>query len=130
MDKPMNKADYEDLRNMSEETVLISTFPETEQLVLIKGTTTVENELSSVETALRTSCPIIVYGRNANDETICKKYRQLQRLGHKHVYVYFGGMWEWLLLQDVYGADEFETTSYGEPLSFRPESDLRKIRNG
>jgi hypothetical protein len=32
-------------------------------------------------------------------------------LGFKNVRVYPGGMFEWLLLQDIYGAASFPTTS-------------------
>jgi hypothetical protein len=54
---------------------------------------------------------IIVYGRNANDDTVEKKYRQLISLGFIEVYMYMGGMFEWMLLQDIYGKDEFQTTA-------------------
>ena len=33
------------------------------------------------------------------------------QLGFKNIYVYPGGMFEWLLLQDIYGDDLFQTTS-------------------
>ena len=48
---------------------------------------------------------------NCNDESIYKKYNQLQDLGFENIGVYVGGMFEWLLLQDVYGEDLFPTTS-------------------
>jgi hypothetical protein len=51
-----------------------------------------------------------VYGKNSQDETPYKKAYQLKELGLKCVYVYTGGMFEWLLLQDVYGVKEFPTT--------------------
>ena len=54
---------------------------------------------------------IIVYGKNTNDDTVEKKYRQLISLGFVEVYMYLGGMFEWMLLQDIYGRDEFLTTS-------------------
>jgi hypothetical protein len=38
------------------------------------------------------------------------KYDQLVGLGFKSVYIYPGGLFEWLLLQDIYGFDEFPTT--------------------
>ena len=53
---------------------------------------------------------IIVYGKNCNDETIQKKYQQLLTLGFYNIFVYTGGMFEWLLLQDIYGKDLFPTT--------------------
>ena len=46
---------------------------------------------------------------NACDEGIVSKYNQLIKLGF-NVYVYPGGLFEWLLLQDIYGDDSFPTT--------------------
>jgi hypothetical protein len=56
------------------------------------------------------SVKIIVYGKNCNDEKIYVKYNQLNSLGFYNVYIYTGGLFEWLLLQDIYGATEFPTT--------------------
>ena len=53
---------------------------------------------------------IVIYGKNSNDASLYNKFDQLQALGFTEVYVYIGGMFEWLLLQDVYGTDEFPTT--------------------
>ena len=54
---------------------------------------------------------IIIYGKNSNDNTINAKYNSLISLGFKNVYVYTGGLFEWLCLQDIYGSDSFPTTS-------------------
>ena len=53
---------------------------------------------------------IVIYGRNCNDEKIHIKCSQLTSLGFYNVYIYFGGLFEWLLLQDIYGKQEFPTT--------------------
>ena len=53
---------------------------------------------------------IIIYGRNSNDDNIYKKYNQLIGLGFINVYIYIGGLFEWLMLQDIYGVEEFPTT--------------------
>lgn len=53
---------------------------------------------------------IIVYGKNTTDDSAEKKYKQLSGLGFGEIYIYSGGMFEWMLLQDIYGADEFPTT--------------------
>jgi hypothetical protein len=64
---------------------------------------------------------IIIYGRNCNDETAEKKYKQLTNLGFQNVYLYTGGLFEWVLLQDVYGKEEFQTTSVvADILRFSP----------
>ena len=53
---------------------------------------------------------IIIYGKNANDDTIYNKYEQLLKLGFMNVFIYSGGMFEWLCLQDIYGNELFSTT--------------------
>ena len=53
---------------------------------------------------------IVCYGKNCNDPLIYKKYEQLISLGVYPVYVYSGGLFEWLMLQDIFGFDEFPTT--------------------
>ena len=49
-----------------------------------------------------------MYGRHSNDETIYQKYDQIRKLGG-NVYLYTGGLFEWLLLQDIYGFSQFPT---------------------
>jgi len=41
---------------------------------------------------------------------VYKKYDQLVKLGFSNVFIYLGGLFEWLMLQDIYGYDEFPTT--------------------
>ena len=47
---------------------------------------------------------------NTNDENIYKKYKQLVSLGVANIYIYPGGLFEWLCLQDIYGEELFPTT--------------------
>jgi hypothetical protein len=47
---------------------------------------------------------------NACDESIVVKYNQLNKLGFTNIHVYVGGLFEWMLLQDIYGEDMFKTT--------------------
>ena len=54
---------------------------------------------------------IIVYDKNSSQDHLYKKYHQLINLGFYEVYVYPGGLFEWLLLQDIYGKDLFQTTT-------------------
>ena len=54
---------------------------------------------------------IIVYGRNCCDEKIIRKHKQLTNYGFKNIKIYFGGLFEWLCLQDIYGKEHFKTTS-------------------
>ena len=94
------------------DSIMINTLRVSNQACLIKKTLTVDEEVSILNTNIATnkSLPIIVYGTNACDETVQKKCQQLLGLGFQNVYVYPGGMFEWLLLQDIYGEDLFPTT--------------------
>ena len=71
---------------------------------------------------------ILIYGKHACDLTPDDKYTQLTGLGFTQVYVYNGGLFEWLLLQDIYG-DAFTTTSKNRDiLQYRPKSILKTLR--
>jgi hypothetical protein len=78
---------------------------------LIPGTISIKDEVDLINKHLNKNIKIIIYGKNSNDNSIFKKYEQLLTLGFSSVYVYTGGLFEWLLLQDIYGTDEFPTTS-------------------
>ena len=70
-----------------------------------------EEELLNDMMKINNSINIILYGLNYNDETIYKKYYHLQKCGFNNVFLYLGGMFEWLCLQDIYGEELFPTTS-------------------
>jgi len=93
--------------------ILINTLPSGQQECLIEGTIHADDETSTLNKYLRQSIgvKIIVYGLNSGDERVEAKCRQLRSLGFYNVYAYLGGMFEWLLLQDIYGPDIFRTTS-------------------
>ena len=59
---------------------------------------------------------IIIYGKNYNDETLYKKYTQLKNFGFKNIFIYPGGIFEWLCLKEIYGADLFKTSGHEEDL--------------
>ena len=54
---------------------------------------------------------IVIYGKNCSDSSTLTKFKQLKNLGFKNIKIYMGGLFEWLLLQDIYGDDKFQTTS-------------------
>jgi hypothetical protein len=85
-----------------------------EQDCLIKYTVPYQME-EKIVNELITNCEfrkkIIIYGKNTNDESVEKKYKQLIGFGFLEVYLYVGGMFEWMLLQDIYGKEEFPTTT-------------------
>ena len=74
------------------------------------------------------SIKIVIYGKNCNDDSIHKKYQQLLSLGFYNVYAYNGGMFEWLMLQDIYGAELFPCTKLEKDiLKFKPHSMLNIV---
>ena len=111
----VNKINYEDLIFLSNQNdcILINTLPPSMQDCLIINTVNINEEENIINSYLKTDQrkTIIIYGKNCNDETIFKKYQQLSDLGFNNINIYTGGMFEWLLLQDIYGDDEFPTTS-------------------
>jgi len=111
----IKKIGFEDVQYILEHKkrhyLLISTLMITNQTCLIPGTISANEEVSIINKHLSKNTSIIVYGANANDCRIFKKYEQLLTLGFSSVFVYTGGMFEWLLLQDIYGNDSFPTTS-------------------
>jgi hypothetical protein len=93
--------------------IIINTLSEHKQLCLICSTLDLKNEEEILNTYLKSnkSIKIIVYGMNSQDTSVNKKYEQLISLGFYNVFIYNGGLFEWLLLQDIYGKELFLTTS-------------------
>ena len=91
---------------------LINTLSELEQQCLIVNTVNISQEELLVNKYLQTNkqIKIVIYGKNNVDETVFKKQQQLVSLGFANVYIYIGGLFEWLILQDIYGTSEFPTT--------------------
>tara|TARA_Y100001958_G_scaffold157301_1_gene152034 strand:- start:1332 stop:1748 length:417 start_codon:yes stop_codon:yes gene_type:complete len=91
---------------------IISTLPIDKQECLILGTLTPDREVEILNANLKsnTSIKLIVYAMNACDESLAIKCHQLLKLGFSNLYVYAGGLFEWLLLQDIYGEELFPTT--------------------
>ena len=111
----MQKINYEDIQYVikNQAHILINTLSEKEQECLIPNTVNVNQEEEIINQLIRNGnkqIKIIVYGRNCNDEKIYTKYNQLTSLGFYNIFLYTGGIFEWLLLQDIYGAKEFPTT--------------------
>ena len=92
---------------------IIHTMPASDT-ILISGTLTATEEETFINEYLsqyvETQKTIVLYGRNCCDDAPRKKRAQLLSLGISDVYIYPGGMFEWALLQDIYGVDEFPTT--------------------
>lgn len=124
------KINFEDVQTVtrnSEIYLLINTLPIYEQNCLILNSIQAVQEESIINKHLKmnNNIPIIIYGKNANDDSIYKKYQQLLQLGFSNVYLYMGGLFEWLLLQDVYGSNDFPTTSKQlDILKYKPNQRL------
>ncbi len=120
------KVSFQDIQyaQTNERTIIINTLPEQEQSILIYKTIPITSEISQVENAIKLKNNIIIYGKNSNDETIYVKYNQISKLGGL-AYIYVGGLFEWLLLQDIYGPELFKTTNKTlDILKFKPNNIL------
>lgn len=120
----IKKVCFEDIQQLNQEDgILINTLRENDQHVLIQKTISAEHEIMMVKKAIKHNKKIIIYGYNNNDESIYKKYKQILDLGHMNVYVYIGGLFEWLLLNDIYGNELFPVTnSTNDFLIYRPKT--------
>jgi hypothetical protein len=101
------------LQNAQKKVILIHTLTSNEQSCLILDTLRAESEESKINECLMDylyDIEIVVYGKHSADESAEQKCKQLVQLGFKHVNWYVGGLFEWLLLQEIYGKEEFPTT--------------------
>ena len=110
----MKKINYEDMQTVvknPEIYMLINTLPIVFQDCLIANTVTVDQEEAIINKYLKENrnIRIIIYGKNCNDELVDKKYQQLLSLGFNNIFAYMGGLFEWLLLQDIFGKELFLT---------------------
>jgi hypothetical protein len=130
------KINFEDvqyvLRNRNQY-LLINTLSSEEQDCLIINTINISDEERIINEFLKNSCKdinIVIYGKNSCDEKMHSKYNQLTALGFCKVYIYVGGLFEWLMLQDIYGEKMFPTTKKElDILKYKPNKvfDIRYI---
>jgi hypothetical protein len=134
----MKKINFEDLQTAvrnPEIYLIINTLPNSEQQCLIFNTISVDQEEVIINKYMKEnkSIRIIIYGKNCNDETVTKKYQQLITIGFYNVFVYQGGLFEWLMLQDIYGKDMFPTNKKEvDILKYKPPPvlNISLIENG
>ena len=102
--------------------LLINTLDSSRQDILIKNTVPISREEELINKLIKSNqnVNIIVYDENANAPNLMKKYDQLISLGFINVFLYPGGLFEWLLLQDIYGYENFPTT--------KQETDILKFK--
>mgnify|MGYP001328035728 CR=1 FL=1 len=93
--------------------ILINTLPLNNQSCLIVKTIDSNNEEKYINELLNNDINknIVIYGKNCSDISTLSKFKQLKNLGFKNIKIYMGGLFEWLLLQDIYGDDKFQTIS-------------------
>ena len=110
--KKVNFEDMQIARKNKNNTIIINTLPEDNQDCRIPGTINIHDEVQILNDLLNTDkgVQIVIYGLNNNDEKIFSKYQQLSGLGFTNVNLYIGGVFEWLLLQEIYGEEYFPTT--------------------
>lgn len=114
--KSVNKVNFEDIQyaiKQQNNCLIINTLNADEQSCLIKKTIPINIEEKIINEYLnkKINVNLILYDKNANAPNLMKKYEQLINLGFINVYIYPGGLFEWLLLQDVYGKEDFPTTT-------------------
>ena len=98
--------------------IIINTLSAMNQECLIHGTlpssaeeSVINNLLDQYDDKRAAESIIILYGKHSADDSVHTKSDQLQTLGFSNIYIYGGGLFEWLLLQDIYGQSEFPTTA-------------------
>jgi hypothetical protein len=126
----IRKINYEDMQMVSrnpEIYLIINTLSQNEQNCLIINTTDILKEEEIINKFIKTNkgIRIVIYGKNSNDDNVQKKYQQLTALGFYNVFVYNGGMFEWLMLQDIFGTDMFQTNKKEiDFLKYKPQEIL------
>ncbi len=123
----VNKIGFEDMQKVLSDALIISTLPNEKQQCLIQNTISSYNEEKIINNYLSKdkSKLIIIYGENTLDDSVYNKYNQLYKLGFTKIYLYVGGLFEWLLLQDIYGTEEFKTSTYEiDILKYKPTKNL------
>lgn len=123
--KGMRKIGHNDMKHAIDHGYLIlNTLSESLQGCLIRGTVPASDEEEIMNDVIghdELDKIIVLYGSNAADESVDAKYRDLGLLGFRRIYVYAGGLFEWLLLQDIYNETAFPTTTVEKDLlKFQP----------
>ena len=121
----MRKINFEDMQTATknpETYLIINTLSAKEQQCLIRNTMSIDQEEAIINKYIKENkgIRIIIYGKHCHDDNVHKKYQQLVLLGFYNVYAYIGGIFEWLMLQDIYGTEMFPTN--------KKESDLLRYK--
>jgi len=109
---------FQELQGKRGEFILLNTLPLNKQKYLIKGTIPGQDESKLVNEYLykNKNIPIILYGLDCRDTSVVQKFAQLKTLGFNQVSIYRGGLFEWALLQEVYGTNFLTDGTLSDPL--------------
>lgn len=121
----LNFEDIQEALKNKENYIIINTLPTNNQECLLPCTIDFKQEEHIINHFLKNNKDknIIIYGKNVNDMTVYDKYEQLVKLGFINAYIYPGGMFEWLCLQDIYSSELFPTTKKElDILKYKPMS--------
>jgi len=130
------KLNFEDIQYIRKHPTIylfINTLPVGEQDCLIVGSINASQEETVINEYIvkNKRIPIVIYGKNTNDDTLFTKFQQLNRLGFTNVFIYLGGLFEWLMLQDIYGFEEFPTTRKElDFLKYKPRKRMHSMHTG
>lgn len=121
----IKKVGYEKIQQLNNNSILINTLDNYTQEILIVNTINYNKEEDYINNLMKDNNyekEIIIYGKNCCDDSVIKKYIQLKNYGFKNIVIYSGGLFEWLLLQDIYGDDLFPTTQKTlDILKYKPD---------
>ena len=112
------RCSFQELQQKKGEFILINTLPLNKQKFLIHGTIPGVEESERINAYLykNKKIEIIIYGLDYQDLSVYKKFAQLKSLGFVNVFIYMGGLFEWSLLQEVYGSNFKTFGSISDPL--------------
>jgi hypothetical protein len=121
----LNFEDIQEAIKNKDKYIIINTLASNNQSCLLPNTIDFKQEETIINQLMagNTEKNIIIYGKNVNDMSIYDKYDQLVKLGFRNVYIYPGGMFEWLCLQDIYSNELFPTSKKElDILKYKPSS--------
>jgi|UniRef100_A0A6C0IIL3 hypothetical protein len=128
--KEIQTVSFEDIQyaiQHPDDFLVINTLKEGDQEYLITTTMYYKQEEEKINALMNqydfSGKKIIIYGENTHDRAVEKKYHQITSLGFQCVFMYQGGLFEWLCLQDIYGDEHFPTTKpLLDILKYKPKS--------
>jgi hypothetical protein len=114
------RCSFQDIQKRKNDSILINTLPLQKQDYLIKGTIHGLQETDRINELLYKNknkrIEIIIYGVDCQDLSVYKKFTQLKSFGFVNVSIYMGGIFEWALLQEIYGSNFPTDGDISDPL--------------